>query len=415
MKKFKRFIIALVVILIIYLVIALCVHFLSKGYTNEYSIGKYNIEEIYTKDEQDEHDNYYIEIEANNIVFNYQFYKDIDDDNKIVKDIIFYDGEYKCLLPVLSDNIKVDFSCYKDGEFYNYNDIKGKDTKLDKYVSKVDKKYYDDDTFNDSNDSKKEFERISYIKDNIPNKYVLSITDLKGVIAISGDKVNSYELFDKDVYKRELSTFVGNFYLSANYSDKQEFSEIYVVNLNNGKQKILKSPDYISFDSYIQGVVDNDVYIYDMNNEKQYKVNIKDSLITLVGNADKGIKYYNGSWSTISTIKANNKVLFTSHNVKSNDYYYLYKDGNELSGFYYYFYKSDEEYALYRANIQNKNLRKYLFSVKSIDDVLFVEDYVFFKDGNKIKLYSDYTGVRTIIENSELEYNDNINFNAYKK
>ena len=415
MKNFKRYIVFLGVVLIIYIIIALCVHFLSKGYTNKYSINKYDIEEIYTKDEQDEHDNYYVEITANNVTFNYQFFKEIKDDNKLVKDILFYDGEYKCLLPVLSDDIKVDFLCYKDSEFYNYQDIKGNDVKLDKFINKVDKKLYDPSIFSDGDKTKTEFDKISYIKDNIPDKYVLSITNLKGVLSINDGKINAYELFDKDVYSRDLSAFVGNYYVSANYSNKQEFSEIYVINLLNGKKKVLKCPDYISFDSYIQGIVSNDIYIYDINNEKQYKINIKDSLVTLVGNEEKGIRYYNGNWNNISTIKANNRLLFTYNNIKINDYYYLYKDGNKLSGFYYYFYKSEDNYSLYRANIQNKNLRKYLFSVKSPEDVVFVEDYIFYKDDNKIKLYSDYTGNRTLIENSELEYNDNINFNAYKK
>ena len=415
MKKFKRYIYSLFVVLIVYLIIALCVHFLSKGYTNDYSINKYDIREIYTKDEQDEHDNYYIEITANNVLFNYQFYKEIKDDNKLVKDIIFYDGEYKCLLPLLSDDIKVDFLCYKDSEYYNYQDIKGNDTKLDKYINNLDKDIYDQSIFNDKDEEKTDFEKLSFIKGNIPSDYVLSITDLKGVLTFNNNKINSYNLFDKDVYKRELSTFVNNYYVSANYGNKQEFSDVYVINLLNGKKKILKCPDYISFDSYIQGVVGEDVYIYDINNEKQYKINIKDSLVTLVGNEEKGIRYYNGNWDNISTIKANNKLLFNYHNTKENDYYYLYKYGNKLSGFYYYFYKTDDKYNIYRVNIQNTDLRKYLFSVKTKDDVTFIEDYVFYKDDNKIKMYSDYTGNRTLIINSELEYNENIDFSVYKK
>lgn len=127
MKKFKRYFIAFLVLCTIIFIVFICVHFLSKGYTNEYMIDKYSVKVKYTKSEQDEHNNYYIEIRANNLLYNYQFYKEIKDNNKIVKDIFFYDGEYKCLLPILSDNIKVDFLCYKDSSYYNYADIKGKD------------------------------------------------------------------------------------------------------------------------------------------------------------------------------------------------------------------------------------------------------------------------------------------------
>ena len=122
MKNLKRFLLFLCVFLFIYFLIFLCIHFMSKGYTNTYYVDKYEVTEIYTKNEQHEHNNYYIEIEANNVLYNYQFYREIKDNHKIVKDILFYDGEYKCLLPILSDDIHVDFLCYKDSEYYNYQD-----------------------------------------------------------------------------------------------------------------------------------------------------------------------------------------------------------------------------------------------------------------------------------------------------
>ncbi len=413
MKKLKRFLVFIVVFFIIYFLIYICVHFMSKGYTNNYKINKYEVTEIYTKDEQNEHDNYYIEIEANGVTFNYQFYKNIKDNNKIVKDVLFYDGEYKCLLPILSDDLKVDFQCYKDSEFYNYQSIKGNDLKLDKYIKKLGKEKYNEADFKDELSDASKYDNIKYYKNNIPDNYIISMTDLKGVITVSNKKLDSVELFENDSYSRELSTFVDNYYVSANYNDKQSFSEIYILNILSGKKKIIKAPDYISFDSYIQGVVDDCVYIYDMNNEKQYRISIKDNTITEVGNASKEIKYYNGNWTTISTIRANQKVLFKVKKTKTTNYYYLVKDGNSLSGFYYYFYENENGYSLYKVNVQDKKIRKYLFDVKNITDVIFKEDYIFFKDNKSIKIYSEYTGIKTLIENSELEYNDNIQFNSY--
>ncbi len=414
MKSLKRYISMFIVLLIIFFVIFLCVHFLSKGYTNSYKIDNYKIKEIYTKDEQGEHDNYYIEINSNNIIFNYQFYKEIEDDNKIVKDVIYYDGEYKCLLPILSDNIKVDFLCYKNGEYHNYIDIVGKDSKLDSFIEKIDDERYNKDLFKKNKSKEIKHDNITYMSDNMPDSFIISMTTLKGLMSIVDGKIITIDLFDNDVYKRELSTYVDNYYVSANYSDKQEFSEIYVVNILNGKKKIIKAPDYISFDSYIQGIVDDSVYIYDVNNEKQYKIDISESSITEVGNSSKGIRYYDGNWSYISSIKANNKTLFKDTNDKSNSHYYIYQTGKKLSGFMYFFYESDSGYDVYRANVQNKKLRKYLFSVKNISDVVYEEEYVFFKTDHEIKVYSDYTGVKTILKNSELEFNENIGFTVYR-
>lgn len=378
-------------------------------------IDKYYVTEVYTKSEQDEHDNYYIEIEANNILYNYQFYEKIRDNNKVVKDIFFYDGEYKCLLPILSDNIKVDFLCYKDSSYYNYVDIKGKDEKLDKYIEKVDKDIYNLNNFLDNKNNENKYNKIKYYKDNIPDNYMINMTTLKGIITIFNGKSDYVELFDKDVYKRELSVFSDYYYVSADYNERQEFSNIYVVNLLTGKSKKIKTSDYISFDSYIQGVVDNNVYIYDINNEKQYKIDIDNYIVSEVGNANKGIKYFDGNWSYISAIKANNIELFRDKNLKEKNGYLTYHYGNKLSGFYYYYFKSDDGYEIYRAHSQDKKTKKYLFNIKDINDVIFVEDYIFFKDKNSIKVYSDYTGIKTVISNDELEFNDNIQFNVYKK
>ena len=403
----------MIVVLLIYFLIVLCVHFLSKGYTNTYIIDKHEVTEIYTKNEQHEHNNYYVEIEANNIWYNFQFYREFKDNNKIVKDILFYDGDYKCLLPILSDDVHVDFQCYKDKEYYNYQDIKGKDSKLDKYISKLSKEKYNEEMFKDNKKDSSKYGKITYYKNNLPDGYILSFTDLKGVVSLNNKKIVSNEIFDNDSYSRELSAFYDYYYVSADYNAKQNFSEVYVLNMLTGKKKILKTPDYISFDSYIQGVVDGCVYLYDINNEKQYKINIKESLVTEVGNAKKEIRYYNNGWTTISSIRANNKVLFKIKETKTTDYYYLIKDGEELSGFYYYFYENENGYSLYRVNVQDKSIRKYLFDVKNINDVVFYEDYIFFKDDNAIKSYSDYTGIKTIVVYNELEYNDNIKFNAY--
>lgn len=416
MKSWKRYLIALGVLIFVFLLIYLCVHFLSKGFTNKYNIDSYSIKEIYTKDEQDEDDNYYIEITANNIIYNYQFYK-IEDDNKIVKDILYYDGEYKCLLPLLSDNIKVDFLCYKEKSYYNYSDIKGKDDKLDKYIKKLDKEKYDVNNFLDKVTKETTEKKITYYKDNIPNNYVISITSLKGIVSIVDGKLETVDIFDKDIYTRDISIFVNNYYVTADYNEKQIFDKVYVVNTLNGDVKTIKAPDYISFDSYIQGYVDNSVYLYDLNNEVQYKIDINENTITIVGDSNKGIRYHNGNWSNISAIKANNRVLFKDKRFKTEKTYHLYHTGNKLSGFYYYYFDSNEEegYEVYKSNSQNKNIKKYIFNTKDYNNIVYLDEYIFFKNDNKIKLYSDYTGVKTIISSSELEYNDNIKFTIYKK
>ena len=176
MKK-ERLIKLVIAFALLFLLIFLCVRFLSKGYTNSYKIkNKFKINEVYTKDEVNERNNYYITIEVNDLVFDYQFYRELENNNKIVKDVLYYDGEYKCMMPIFKNDLKVDFHCYKDNVFYNYIDVVGKDEELDKYIKSLSKDIYDINMFKDNTSDSKEKERIKYYEKNIPNNYIISLT-----------------------------------------------------------------------------------------------------------------------------------------------------------------------------------------------------------------------------------------------
>ena len=417
MVSYKRYIKFALVIVGILLIVFGCVHFLSKGYTNNYVLkDTYNIKEIYTKDEQNEHDNYYLEITPpSGTTYNYQFYHEFDNNNQIVDDVVYYDGEYRCLLPILKDGVKVDFVCYKDGVYTNYQALVGVDEDLDNYISKLDKKIYDSKMFKDDETNAKEENKITYYPKNIPDGYIIALSTLKGIVIVSDGETKSVDIFDEDIYKREISAFNENYYITADYSDNQNFRVFYVVDLITGKEKILKAPDNISFDAYIQGFVGNKAYVYDVNNEKQYEIDLDNGEIKAIGSASRGISYYDGKWSYITAVKANNKLLFKTSKETYTNYASFDKIGNKLSGFYYFYEKDEDVYNVYRSFVQWKKLRRKLFTVDDYRELAFEEDYIFYKDGDTIKMYSDYTGIKTVVKTSELSFNENTLFGVYKK
>jgi hypothetical protein len=414
MKKYNRYVKLTCSLLGIFLLIFLCIHFLSKGFTNTYSIGNNKIKEIYTEDETDEIDNYYIEITNDKVKYNYQFYNIKKEKKKLIKKVLNYDGNYKCILPIFNIDLNVDFVCYKDGEYYNYTDIIGKDNKLDKYINDLSKKDYNVNTFKNNLNSKTINDKITFYQKNIPDKFILSLSTLKGITVVD-DKINNYNIFDKDNYKRDLSIFYNNYYISANYDEKQNYSEIIVTNILNGKTKKASTPDMISFDSYFQGIVDDALYIYDRNSEVQYRLDIEKMKVKEVGNESKGIKYYDGKWSYISIIKANKTKLFNENSFIVDNYDYAIKKGNKLSGFIYLFKKDGKKYKVYKANVQNDSIKKYLFDITDYNDIIYLDDYIIYKDNGKIMMYSEYTGIKSLLECSELEFNDNIKFGIYVK
>jgi hypothetical protein len=417
MKKIRIIIIILFFILFIFC----CARFYSKGYTITYKLGdnnEYEIKEIYTKKEKAEKDNYYIEIKVGKITYSYQMFNTFDNKRKVISDIIYYDGNYKCLLPVIDNKTYTDLLCYKDNRFYNYNDIKEKEIKLDKFVRDIDKKIYDYEKWSRTETEYTINENgIKLYDDNVINNHYIGITNLKGIYLID-KKVKNIRVFSKDIYNRELSAIVGNYYITVDYNEKTQFRTFYFVDLVTGKVKEEKAPSYISFDSYIQGIVEDKLYIYDKDNEKQYKISVDKIAITEIGNSKKKFQYYdNGEWEKISAAKANKELLFNT-NRKDSDFEkfeYVYLDGGKKSGYYYLFEKKKGYYNVYRAHVQNKKSVMYLFQVNNISDVYYIDSMVYYKNKSEIKYYSDATGVKTLLEYSELEFNENLIFGIYKK
>ena len=416
MKKIR----IIIVLIFVVLTILCCVRFYSKGHNTTYELGedkKYIVKEVYTKNQKKEVDNYYIEIAVSDLTFSFQLFKTFEEKREIVEYIIYYNGEYKCVLPIIDGIAQTDILCYKNNRYYNYSSIIGKEAKLDQFVGDIDINIYDKNKYLDESTETSLDEGIKLYNYNIKDNHYIAISNFQGVYLID-DSIKDIEIFDKDMYSRGISAVVGNYYITADYSAKQQFRTFYFVELSTGKKKEAKAPNYISFDSYIQGIVDNKLYIYDKDNEKQYEIDTNALEVKEVGNERKRIKYYrNGEWDKITVTKANTEIKF-KYVVEDSDltkFDYIYLVGGEKSGYYYMYEKSGNAYKVYRAPRQNKKHIKYLFKVANIEDVYYVEDYVYYKSGNKLMYYSDYTGNRTVLEYNELEFNENLVFGVYKR
>ena len=107
-------------------------------------------------------------------------------------------------------------------------------------------------------------------------------------------------IFEKDTYVNDLGILVDNYYIIPNYDQKLEFDTIFIFNIKNNRKKTMKLKYKISKDSYINGVVDNKVYIFDKDNLFQYEINPKKGKIREVGNKKDECLYYDGTWHKIS-------------------------------------------------------------------------------------------------------------------
>ena len=107
-------------------------------------------------------------------------------------------------------------------------------------------------------------------------------------------------------------------------------------------------------------------------------------------------------------------LYFNHYKIDSKDGYdRIDKVGNLKSGYYYYYKKVKNQYEVYRANIQEPNKLTYLFTTSKIDEIKYMRDYVYYKEGNFIKYYHDAFGIRTIALDKEFEFNKSLQYYIY--
>ena len=115
----------------------------------------------------------------------------------------------------------------------------------------------------------------------------------------------------------------------------------------------------------------------------------------------------------MTVAEANQEKKFVSdENYGYENYDRVDKVGEE-TGFYYLYKKNGNSYDVYRTNIQDNEGMIYLFTTQSIDLISYVNNYVYFIEDNKIKVYNDAIGVKNIVDYKELEFNKNINFYVF--
>lgn len=417
----KKIFMLLVVLFTLYFGFQIIFRYLDKGHIYEYTLSndkKFEIKEVLTQNTENEKNNYYFEIKVDNEIFNFQTFKIYSRATGIIKKIKYFsNANYKCILPLLNKNEQItDMICKKDNIYYYYSSIKGNDPELDSFASDN----LDFEIYKDNTDTIKKTSNIYIYNNLLENKYI-TIDYYKGIYVISkNSKYKKIEIFEKEKYSREISTQVDKYYLCANYDEEYEFHEFKLVNLENSKIEKIVSNYAISFDSYIQGVIDNEVYLFDKTNKKQYKINIKNKEVYYIGN-EKGIKIYkNKEFVTENVYKAINENIafneYTTDNIINiSNYNLLYVNGNKLSGYYLVYQKVNNVYKIYKVNVQNQNIITYLFTTTDINYVKISNDYIFFKDNKEIKYFNELSGTKTLLKYNELEFNNKLKFYVYSK
>ena len=404
----KKLFFMLVVLFLLYLGIQFVFYWFSSGQENEYKIkNDNNIFEI--KEISDfNNNNYLYEVKIKETLFSFQIFNNYNKSSKVLTDIFYYNEDgYECILPIFKDEkIFTDIMCMNNGYITYYYNLNNE--KIDEFAANI--SLYNKNNFVDNaeNESK---EGIKIYKDNLIDNHYIGLTNYKGFYNVNNtfnSIVHSISLFNNDVYNQKLGTFVNNYYVVADYNEKDHFNKINVINLLTLKSSTIVSDKSISFDSYIQGVFDNKVYLYDKENNIQYEIDVEGGKIIKLSNE---IKYYDGTWSTMSVkeAKEEKKFITTKVEYENNEYDRI----DQTDNYYYLYKKNGNVYDCYRINKLNELGMIYLFSIDSLELIEYANNYVYFSIGNVINVFNDTIGIRKILEYNEIEFNKNIKLYVY--
>lgn len=413
----KNLFVKLILLFAVYYLIQFAYSFFSKGYNKDYIIVNeytFNINEIYTANKKNEIDNYLIKVLVDNKEFLFQAYHNFGKKQKIVTNVHYYkDENYACVYPEFEGNVQLfDLTCISGDYYINYTSIDSKPKKMVEFVENITsyKKYN-----NEPGDAQKYSFSTIYV-DNIIKEHYIALSNYRGIDLIKEGKVRTISVFEKDIYKRPLSEFVGKKYMTADYSKTLYFENFNVIDLVTGEVQVLKNNKKINFNSYIMGTVKDSVYLIDKTNKIQYEIDLADLKVTVIGDSETGIRFYNnGNWEKYDITKAIKEEKKFIYNEKT-DNIKIYKNGNKLSGYKYYFKVDNGRCEVYRSNIQDDTKKTYLFSMSDCNNqVVYLNDYIYYVDNTKLNYYSDKTGVKTLLVNNELKYNSNILIGGYVK
>ncbi len=396
----KKLIQIIIVLLIIYIGLKITLNHFSPGHNITYQINQ-DIKVTETLTLRSKYDNYYFKINVKNDTFPIQIYNTFNKSKKLIKDVKYIETDgYKCIYPIFKNNYHKDVMCLKNNIITYYKDLKNKYPKLDNFVSKL-------SNYSSVSDDSNKIETPNYTlyPDNVIDNHYLGVMNYKGIYTINNKNIKDIKLLNKDliVNKKLLTGLIDNYFIIANYDENYEFRKFYLVNLLNNDIKEITSSKLISFDSYFMGSVDKNIYLFDKDSKTQYKINPKKETIEEVGNEQIGIKYFNiDKWETLKSNLFNEEKLFT-----------YYKDNIEYRNDNYYYVKEDDHYIIYRANKQD-DIKTYLFETDRIDDIYYIDDYIYFIKENDFCYYNDEVGVKKILTYKELGFNDNLEVYVYK-
>lgn len=384
------------------------INFIKQTHSVSYQINNGRSFEIV---ETFKNNSYYFLVKTDNYNF---FYKDSNLFNKmknVIKNIEYKeDNGMLCIYPVY-EKTSSQIICSDFSREYTYESTTNKtlstlfydDLKKNGYKFKI-----DDDVVSMQTTTK---EYIDYYSENFKNNETIVAWTYDGFNIFNNMRGLEIGILTFDRYDNVISTMVDKYYVTPLYKDNKlyEFNKLYVHDVINNNNYEVNLGMYLSNYTYINGVVDDSLYLTDPENVVQIKIDVKKSKVEVVGNKDKNGLYYDGKFSK------KNIYDFVSENIKfkfddnelSKKYQYQYVLENSDS---YYFYTGSELYQVYKDNLDIPIL---IVANTELKNIKLKNETLYYIYSDTVYKYENNYFIKPMIKYNELVFNGSNMYDVY--
>ncbi len=359
---------------------------------------------------------YQLAVKSGDNVFLFENHTDYNKQKKVISDIKrFTSGNIECLYPVYKGEIEDvhDPMCVMNHKQYSYTYLSNQNSSLLAFKDQLMKEGITLSSWKKL-DEMSDYNGIALRQASIPDNIFLAVWRYRGIVTFSKEDTHNTSLLSSDQYSSR-GVLQDRYYVVPEYTQNSEFNNILVTDITLFGSRDIKLSKPISKDCYFNGVVGDNIYLFDRTNLKQYEINIYNNNVREIGNKEINAQYYDGtSWSDRNIYDfTKSKVLFGKdyHKVEGISTY-DFKEVFETENSYYFLDKENRFYRLYKSHLDNPVL---LTSFNSVSEIRMDQDFAFFLVDDTIYYYHEAYGLIPIISYNEFRYNPTDAFEVYYK
>lgn len=366
----------------------------------------FKVNEVYHG--KDKEDYYLFSLQYKKRYFNFDLKNYFNKNKKVLKKIeVKEQNNLICLKPEFSAAIENPIIVCNDGEKQvSYGEARNiiAPSTFKSYDNKDDLKYLN------SNKLKNEG-AVNYYYNNFgPGEYIV-LYKYKDIYIFSekGNKTFSFSDLGKELYHNDYGVMSKQYYLIPKFDKYLLIEGYYIINVVTGMQNFISFDSSLSKTSYIEGIVDDKLYLMDRGNGSQIEIDIVEGK-SKITSKDGFAKYYDGEKWDKKAIQnfTNNVLLFPNKRYLAIEKYnYTMASSDDRA--YYFYNDKNEFYKVYKNRLEEPI---FLFKKDNATNLYASNGKIFYLIGDTIYKFDDF-GEKSLIVDKELVHNNYNIFSAF--